>query len=343
MTMTHFVKMVACAAACLFSAAGGAATYDLSAYQAPATGPWVLNTTSTPLSDSSARVDVSVSNGLTTNTFSIVDDDAASPVEFRVNQRGEVLMNNVSGPSGPSSLSLYSGGQVTNLGGLGVDVATWRLREDGAVEADGSLYDKGAWSYFWDSPRGDSNSAVYGINDAKVLVGIYGLKAAWGPFSSQVLTYPTLLGGVSGFGAEGFISAALDINNTNLIVGWQANNILAPTRDLLTGVLSPSQVETSFAVIWGEQQAAYDLNSLIDPQSALFGQVHLSKALSIDDAGNIQAEGYYLNDLNRVAQFKLTVQAVPEAGTLGLMALGLLAIGGVRRRTLVAAQQAKAA
>lgn len=94
------------------------------------------------------------------------------------------------------------------------------------------------------------------------------------------------------------------------------------------------QVGPFFATIWDSVNGSRDLNTLINPTSALYGKVHLSEGIDIDNAGNIIATGYWLDSPGQVATFHLS--AVPETSTLAMMSVGMMALlGGTPHTTLM--------
>lgn len=326
----------------LVGAPAWSASYRLSEY-APvvAANPWTVSS-DTPADEwIDGSVNLTVSNAVTGEVRQFSVASSARYGNAAVNDRGDVLVTTFQSDRFQPNMHLWSGGALQNLGGSWLSGTRPSLLSDGGVRAEfflGSgggyqsrLYANGVWNTVA-APSGPTFTFVAAVNASGTAVGLNNLKAA----ISQAPGQYALLSGVAGHSALGFTSSAGDINNQGLIVGTQHNNAGAPSYDGFRRTIYTEG--TDLAVLWDANLVAQDLNALIDPSSALFGQVRLTGAYDIDDSGDILARGHSLANPSQTLHFRLS--AVPEAGTLASMGLGLVAMGALtasRRRQEAAA------
>jgi hypothetical protein len=343
--MKHIACAVALAIASLAGNALAADSYSVSAYTAPELPANDWRVTSSV--DSSGGVcstadclnnpvTFTVSNTVTgqSSTFAM-SPPSPGRYEAEVNRRGDVL---VQSSYTQLSLTLFSAGQTKSLGNAAGSVS---LRDDGSVLAElysayslnysGGLYANGKWHSVAGGGAPNS-SAVADINQAEWVAGTVSASFFPGSASSAVISSPTntrtLLPGVAGYGAAGFRAGANSINDSNTVVGWQANFGAANGTDPAYGVTTYERGDP-LAFIWDSANGSRDLNSLIDPSSSLFGKVHLTAGKDIDNFGNIIASGYLIDQPGTAMTFMLS--AVPELNVSMMMPLGLLAVAGAAR------------
>lgn len=286
-----------------------------------------------------------VSNAVTGQTMNFNHQSYGSSGVGQVNTRGDVLITD--GLNGyPRTLTLWSNGKLASIGRT---ASYGALYDDGSVKSElymssgsyaGGLYVRGSW-HFVAEPFAPGSSSVAGVNSADWTLGTVAQSFTAGEGSSAVLVMPgssaVNLPGVAGFTDAGFKAGAGGLNDSNVVVGWQSNFGAATGRHPIYGYTTYASGDP-FAFIWDASNGSRDLNNLIDPTSSLFGKVHLSRGLSVDNLGTIIASGYLLDAPTQLMSFQLS--AVPELDSMSMMGLGLLGIGGLLRRS--AARQATA-
>jgi probable HAF family extracellular repeat protein len=218
--------------------------------------------------------------------------DLGTFLAWEINNAGDI----VGYPTG--SVAIYSGGTFLDLGAL----AAWGtndwidMNEAGHVAGNAFVGGFGR-AVFYDGNTatplptlGGVTSMAYGINNQDQIVG----SASNGAFSRAFLYSNGIIQDLGGLSAQG--SLAYDINNGGSVVGLYY---------ILNGSTS--------AFLYADGQLR-DLNELLAPGAIPAGR--LIQGLAINDAGQILAlgeNGYYL----------LTPQAIPEPGSLALLACGL--------------------
>jgi probable HAF family extracellular repeat protein len=189
---------------------------------------------------------------------------------FAINNRGQVTgVSNVA--IGPTHGFLYFRGKRTDLcATTGALCGTgFAINDAGHVAGGAAASDNGAalWNgVSWRDlgvPAGDTNALALGINLFDEVVGRSGDGTIHAFLWNGAFTILPCL--------SGFTCVAMSINNAGTIVGF-AN---------------------SAAVVW-LQGVVYDLNTLIDPDDPLHGQVRLYSSSAVNERGQIAADGCYI-------------------------------------------------
>lgn len=228
-----------------------------------------------------------------------------------------------------SATDINNNGQIAaNAGGYGA-----LLEPGGQATSVGAL------------PGLESRSFVYGINDNAEIAGYSGNTQSGRAFVWSSGTGMTNLGVLPGMEA----SIAEGINNNTDVVGYMRGSDSALQAFFwneatgLTGLdNSAGQNSVAFsindagyivgragsAMLWDEQLNPYRLDELVNPDDPLFGEVSLSSAWDINDAGQIV--GWGLID-NAYHAFLLDPVDVSEPASLSLLALFLVPLLVKRR------------
>jgi uncharacterized membrane protein len=191
-------------------------------------------------------------------------DDAA----LAINNRGQVTGSGLV-PDGRHAF-LYFHGNRTDLGAPPGNFSSIGNAINDAGHIAG--YTEAATAILWTGaswrilgvPAGDTLAFPFGINLFDEVVGI----SFNSPIGGHVFLWNgafTILPCTSGNNCD-----AMAINNAGTIVGFADFG----------------------AAVW-LQGALYDLNTLIDPDDPLYGQVHLHQASAINQRGQIAANGCY--------------------------------------------------
>lgn len=309
--------------------------WTVSASRDPAAPPWgPFNHTFT------------LSNSVTGATSTVIWTAGTDVRTLETNARGDLLVVTQNGAASPGASMLWSNGQIQHLGWKTMSA---KLNADGSVNGSnyfseyfdgsgfasgyaGGLYANGLWHYVAKpyapgaSITNDVNSAHWAAGTVNLgMIAAAGTTAAIGSPTGQYTRLP----GVT-VGGNGFTASANSINDSLTVVGRESAFGEFLGKEPMYGS-SLYQVGPSFATIWDSVNGSRDLNTLINPTSALYGKVHLSEGIDIDNAGNIIATGYWLDTPGQVATFHLS--AVPETSTLAMMSVGMMALLGVARRT----------
>jgi probable HAF family extracellular repeat protein len=159
------------------------------------------------------------------------------------------------------------------------------------------------------------NSVATDINEAGQIVG--SATTEDGTASHATLFDPSGGGANRDLGTLGgtFFSQANATNDAGQIVGFAE---------------SGGELRESLAFLF-EDELLFDLNELINPTDPLFGDVLLVAASDINNAGQIVANGVFVEN-GRLRALLLTPVAVSEPATLVLIAAGLIGLGLLARR-----------
>ncbi|MCC7146480.1 MAG: DUF3466 family protein [Phycisphaeraceae bacterium] len=201
---------------------------------------------------------------------------------------------------------------------LGIRAVRWDAGSSIVVELDNLGTDA----------NGATNSDVYAVNDAGTTVGYAEKREGPSDWTNVAVRWNATGTGITELGNLGTDvnghswSYALDINNGGIVVGY-ANQY--DGQGNLLGIV---------AAMWGLDDVAIDLNTLIEPAA---GWV-LTRAQSITDAGWIAGSGMYDPDglggqeaYERMWLMQVPA-AVPEPAIASLLLAGLLGIRARGRR-----------
>lgn len=324
-----------------------ASSYDVTAYTLPAAevNHWTVSASRDPATPPWGPFahTFELSNSETGATSTVTWTSSTDLSSVQTNARGDLLVTTQNGAASRGASMLWSSGQLQYLGSQSMNAT---LNADGSVNADnyfwdynspisgyaGGLYTNGRW-YYVAKPYAPGASITNDVNSTHWTTGTVnrgmiadaGTTAAIGSPTGEYTRLP----GVT-VGGNGFTASANSINDSRMVVGKESAFGEFLGKEALYGD-SIYQVGPSFATIWDGVNGSRDLNTLIDPTSALYGKVHLSEGIDIDNAGNIVATGYWLDAPGQAATFHLS--AVPEASTMAMMSMGMLALLGLSRRT----------
>ncbi|HEX3139521.1 MAG TPA: hypothetical protein VHQ87_05685 [Rhizobacter sp.] len=240
----------------------------------------------------------------------------SSSEAIAINNAGQAVGWSFTSPTSSFQATLWQGGQATNLGTLGgrTSFAT-DINTSGQIAgiAEGSF---GRHAVLWNNGVARDLGTVQGhesggegLNDAGQVVGFDVDDQGASHASYWDGNRMSLLRPVEG---DGVSSAALDINNRGLAVGYS--------------VVQGNQSAT----LW-DRGAPTDLNSFLDPASRAAGW-HLLEAAAINENGWIT--GMAINSsLGESSAFLLTtVPAIPEPSAFALALAGLVVLGAGRLR-----------
>jgi uncharacterized membrane protein len=201
-----------------------------------------------------------------------------------INDRGQVTGVGLVSRTGPLHAFLYFHGKRTDLGappgylnstGYAINnaghVAGQLQLDPGGTPAHAALWTGVSWRDLG-VPAGDTDAIALGVNLFDEVVGVSSNDTTSHTFLWNGAF--TILPCLSGEACE-----AVSINNAGTIVGFS----------------------NTVAVVW-LQGVVYDLNTLIDPDDPLHGQVRLYSASAVNERGQIAANGRYI-DGPKLGQF----------------------------------------
>lgn len=240
-----------------------------------------------------------------------------------INNAG-VIVGSQAGSSFPNQMTVWNannpGSQVT------LGVGTLSDVSNSGVIVGASIVPGGAsdWQAYVNdngvdvSPKFASAAVVNGVNDQGLIIGqaTNGVSLGEGNFPFVAKGGAMLKLGTLG----GAFTAPNAINNLGQAVGMSQK----------------AGSGQRYAVIWDGTQVV-DLNRYLDPSLAADGWI-LEEAYDINDRGVIVGEASRRVDLNGMSLFTtraFVLSPVPEASTLFMMSLGVVAIAWARKRASV--------
>ena len=275
-------------------------------------------------------------NGITTSLGTL---GGTSAFAYSINDAGVTVGRSGAGFSSTNNAVVWNNGLITNLNtftGIGartpLSLNEFAINDNNTVVGSSTnntagiifqatVYDNNQYQALApvDSIKNLANTSfAYGVNNNELVVGISRYTSPIGNFERFATVWDNGIGKNLGVLGTGDNSAALAINESNMIVGF-SNNV--------------DNGNNTLATIW-QNDVLYDLNSLVD--TSILGW-RLENAYDINELGwiignaidtiNNQRHGYLLKPNEPVAQ-------VPVPAAAWLFASGLGVFGVAKRRKL---------